>query len=79
MTTSHAVVVGGGIAGLAAARLLAREGVRVTVLEGSPGSAESCGSARSPVCRWTRAPSRCSPAAPRAWTWCATSAAPATW
>ncbi|TYK45974.1 protoporphyrinogen oxidase [Actinomadura decatromicini] len=33
---AHAVVVGGGIAGLAAARLLAREGVRVTVLEGSP-------------------------------------------
>lgn len=36
MTTSHAVVVGGGIAGLAAARMLARGGVRVTVLEGSP-------------------------------------------
>ncbi|MEU4826246.1 protoporphyrinogen oxidase [Actinomadura sp. NPDC023710] len=36
MTTSHAVVVGGGIAGLAAARMLVREGVRVTVLEGSP-------------------------------------------
>ncbi|TDD68535.1 protoporphyrinogen oxidase [Actinomadura rubrisoli] len=36
MTTSHAVVVGGGIAGLAAARVLARSGVRVTVLEGSP-------------------------------------------
>ncbi|MFD0688774.1 protoporphyrinogen oxidase [Actinomadura fibrosa] len=36
MTTSHAVVVGGGIAGLAAARVLARAGVRVTVLEGSP-------------------------------------------
>ncbi|NDU73498.1 protoporphyrinogen oxidase [Actinomadura sp. DSM 109109] len=35
MTTSHAVVVGGGIAGLAAARVLVREGVRVTVLEGS--------------------------------------------
>ncbi|WP_131739080.1 protoporphyrinogen oxidase [Actinomadura roseirufa] len=40
MTTSpvvsHAVVVGAGIAGLAAARALARGGVRVTVLEGSP-------------------------------------------
>ncbi|MFI0487218.1 protoporphyrinogen oxidase [Actinomadura sp. 9N215] len=36
MSTSHAVVVGGGIAGLAAARLLVQGGVRVTVLEGSP-------------------------------------------
>ncbi|QXJ26364.1 protoporphyrinogen oxidase [Actinomadura graeca] len=33
---SHVAVVGGGIAGLAAARILARSGVRVTVLEGSP-------------------------------------------
>ncbi|XRQ13563.1 protoporphyrinogen oxidase [Actinomadura welshii] len=36
MTTSHAAVVGGGIAGLTAARTLALAGVRVTVLEGSP-------------------------------------------
>jgi oxygen-dependent protoporphyrinogen oxidase len=33
---SHVVVVGGGIAGLAAARFLVRGGARVTVLEGSP-------------------------------------------
>ncbi|GLW64152.1 protoporphyrinogen oxidase [Actinomadura rubrobrunea] len=32
----HAVVIGGGITGLAAARLLLRGGARVTVLEGSP-------------------------------------------
>ncbi|POM22938.1 Protoporphyrinogen oxidase [Actinomadura rubteroloni] len=36
MTSSHVAVVGGGIAGLAAARSLAARGVRVTVLEGSP-------------------------------------------
>ena len=34
--TSHVVIVGGGIAGLAAAFLLRDEPVRVTVLEGSP-------------------------------------------
>ncbi|KAB2349608.1 protoporphyrinogen oxidase [Actinomadura rudentiformis] len=33
---AHVVVVGGGVAGLAAARFLSRGGVRVTVLEGSP-------------------------------------------
>jgi oxygen-dependent protoporphyrinogen oxidase len=33
---AHVAVVGGGIAGLAAARFLARAGARVTVLEGSP-------------------------------------------
>jgi protoporphyrinogen/coproporphyrinogen III oxidase len=36
MSTSHVAVIGAGIAGLAAARVLARSGVRVTVLEGSP-------------------------------------------
>ncbi|HEY8480658.1 MAG TPA: protoporphyrinogen oxidase [Spirillospora sp.] len=36
MNGSHAVVVGAGIAGLAAARMLAGSGLRVTVLEGSP-------------------------------------------
>jgi protoporphyrinogen oxidase len=35
-TTPHVVVVGGGIAGLAAARFLADAPVRVTVLEGAP-------------------------------------------
>ena len=35
-TTPHVVVIGGGIAGLAAAFFLAGEPVRVTVLEGSP-------------------------------------------
>src|SRR5215470_2179367 len=35
-TRPHVVIVGGGIAGLAAAFLLRDEAVRVTVLEGSP-------------------------------------------
>ncbi|MEU5879435.1 protoporphyrinogen oxidase [Spirillospora sp. NPDC047279] len=35
-TGAHVVVIGGGIAGLAAARFLVRGGARVTVLEGSP-------------------------------------------
>jgi protoporphyrinogen/coproporphyrinogen III oxidase len=35
-TTPHVVIIGGGIAGLAAAYFLAAEPVRVTVLEGSP-------------------------------------------
>ena len=35
-TTPHVVVIGGGIAGLAAALYLREESVRVTVLEGSP-------------------------------------------
>ena len=35
--TPHVVVIGGGIAGLAAARFLADVPARVTVLEGSPG------------------------------------------
>jgi oxygen-dependent protoporphyrinogen oxidase len=35
-TTAHVVVIGGGIAGLAAAFFLKEEPVRVTVLEGSP-------------------------------------------
>ena len=35
-TTPHVVVIGGGIAGLAAAFHLRDEPVRVTVLEGSP-------------------------------------------
>ena len=35
-TTPHVVVIGGGIAGLAAAFFLRDEPVRVTVLEGSP-------------------------------------------
>ena len=36
MTAPHVVVIGGGIAGLAAAFYLRDEPVRVTVLEGSP-------------------------------------------
>ncbi|GLZ04629.1 protoporphyrinogen oxidase [Actinomadura sp. NBRC 104412] len=36
MSTSHVAVIGAGIAGLVAARDLARAGRRVTVLEGSP-------------------------------------------
>ena len=35
-TTPHVVVIGGGIAGLAAAFFLRDEPVRVTLLEGSP-------------------------------------------
>ncbi len=79
MTTSHAVVVGGGIAGLAAARVLARDGVRVTVLEGSPrigGKLRVSEIAGVPVDEGAES----MPASrPRAWTSSATSAAPPTW
>lgn len=47
----HVVIVGGGIAGLAAAFFLRDEPVRVTVLEGSPGWAASC-----PYRRWPHVP-----------------------
>lgn len=41
MTANHAVVVGGGLAGVTAALELADAGLRVTLLEGRPGSAAS--------------------------------------
>lgn len=39
MTAHHAVVVGGGLAGVTAALELADAGLRVTLLEGRPASA----------------------------------------
>ena len=62
----HVVVVGGGIAGLAAAFYLKDEPVRVTVLEGAGGSAGSCPRRTSPGSPWTRARRRCSPGGRRA-------------
>ena len=60
------VVIGGGIAGLAAAWFAADAGLDVTVLEAGAGrSAASCAPPRSRASPSTSAPRRCSPPGPR--------------
>ena len=65
----EAVVVGGGIAGLTAARDLAAAGLSVLVLEGSPDVGGKLRLGQVGGARSTSAPSRCSPAGPRPSAW----------